>query len=170
MSTRKTRIIYGDRARVRQITISSVVYSPCSCRSIKRFACGAMASSSFAYSCNWCSFCCTSTEVLVKHVFESHSADPLFTFPCPLAYGRCPHIFKLGSTYSSFQSHAKRKHHNWKDELLSCIPLQAKNLRPRQCRKNTTSMRIRAYGMWWVWYWGRTIPTTHTGADRSKSS
>lgn len=102
MSTRKTRIIYGDRARVRQITISSVVYSPCSCRSIKRFACGAMASSSFAYSCNWCSFCCTSTEVLVKHVFESHSADPLFTFPCPLAYGRCPHIFKLGSTYFLF--------------------------------------------------------------------
>ena len=40
-------------------------------------------------------------------------------FPCPLAYGRCPHIFKLGSTYSSFQSHAKRKHHNWKDEILS---------------------------------------------------
>lgn len=78
-----------------------------------------MASSSFAYGCNRCSFCCTSTAVLVKHVFQSHSADPLFTFPCPLAYGRCPHIFKLGSTYSSLQSHGKRKHHNWKDKLLS---------------------------------------------------
>ena len=65
--------------------------------------------------CSRCSFCCTVKAELVKHVFESHCFDPLFTFPCPL--GGCPHTFKLGSTYSSYQSHVRRKHHNWKEDL-----------------------------------------------------
>lgn len=72
---------------------------------------------SSAAVCKRCSFCCNSVAILVKHVFQSHSADPLFTFPCPLA--NCPHVFKPGSTYFSFQSHAQRKHPNWKEELLS---------------------------------------------------
>ena len=55
--------------------------------------------------------------ILVKHIFQSHSADPLFTFPCPFA--NCPYVFKPGSTYFSFQSHAQRKHPNWNEELSS---------------------------------------------------
>lgn len=53
----------------------------------------------------------------MKHVFQSHSADPLFTFSC--LFANCLHVFKPGSTYFSFQSHTQRKQPNWKEKLLS---------------------------------------------------
>ena len=71
--------------------------------------------------CSRCSFRCSTEFALVKHIFEAHFADPNFTYICPIQ--GCPHVFKLGSTYSSFLSHANRKHSDWRDHL-SRSPVQ----------------------------------------------
>lgn len=78
--------------------------------------------------CSRCSFRCSAELPLVKHVFEAHFADPNFTYCCPVQ--GCPHVFKLGSTYSSFLSHANRKHGDWRDQLSSRVSTVASTTGP----------------------------------------
>ena len=73
-----------------------------------------MATSIF-FCCDRCTFRCKEKVALVKHIFEAHSTDANFTYSCPIE--GCPHVFKLGCSYSSFRSHVTRKHHDWKDQL-----------------------------------------------------
>ena len=74
------------------------------------------------FTCDRCSFRCKEKIALVKHIFEAHSTDANFTFFCPIE--GCPHVFKLGCTYSSFRSHVTRKHHDWKDQLAVRAPVR----------------------------------------------
>lgn len=60
---------------------------------------------------------------LMKHYFATHSMEPSFRIVCGIR--GCSHSFVFGSTFSSFKSHASRKHPNWQqcvkesDNLLS---------------------------------------------------
>ena len=71
-------------------------------------------------TCNYCTFRCSDGTSLVKHVFQAHHTDPLFHWVC--AIRGCSHSFTAGSTYSSFLSHANRKHVNWADSLKEGSP------------------------------------------------
>ena len=64
-------------------------------------------------SCAFCSYCCNVRLDLIKHLFSSHSVEATFSFVCGIK--GCLHSFKFGSTYSSFKTHANRKHPNWQD-------------------------------------------------------
>ena len=57
-----------------------------------------------------CTFCCSSRIDMIKHSFGTHSMEPTF---CGI--GGCLHSFQFGSTFSSFKTHASRKHQNWQD-------------------------------------------------------
>ena len=57
--------------------------------------------------------CCNVRLDLIKHLFISHSVEATFHFVCCIK--GCLHSFKFGSTYSSFKTHANRKHPNWQD-------------------------------------------------------
>lgn len=67
------------------------------------------------FTCSLCSYCCNTRLTLSKHTFETHSVEPTFHFVCSIK--GCLHSFKYGSTYSSFKTHASRKHPNWKQCL-----------------------------------------------------
>lgn len=54
--------------------------------------------------------------VKTKHSFETHSVEPTFSLVCGI---RCLHLFKFGSTFSSFKTHISRKHPNWRTEINS---------------------------------------------------
>lgn len=64
-------------------------------------------------SCMFCPYCCNVRLDLIKHLFSSHSVEATFHFVCGIK--GCLHSFKFGSTYSSFKTHANRKHPNWQD-------------------------------------------------------
>lgn len=64
-------------------------------------------------TCTLCSFQCNLRLYLIKHLFSTHSTEPTFHFVCGIR--GCLHSFKVGSTYSSFKSHASRKHSNWQE-------------------------------------------------------
>ena len=74
---------------------------------------------SVCYMCN--SFRCSTNSALVKHLFQVHSYEPNFMYACHVEH--CPRAFTLGSTYSSFLSHATRKHPNWKELLDQAPPI-----------------------------------------------
>ena len=63
--------------------------------------------------CTLCPYCCNVRLDLIKHLFSSHSVEATFHFVC--GSKGCLHSFKFGSTYSSFKTHANRKHPNWQD-------------------------------------------------------
>lgn len=74
-------------------------------------------------SCTFSSYCCNVRLDLIKHLFSSHSVEAMFSFVCGIK--GCRHSFKFGSTYSSFKTHANRKHPNWQDYVneLDATPL-----------------------------------------------
>lgn len=67
------------------------------------------------FSCTACSFCCNSRLDMIKHSFGTHSVEPTFHLVCGIR--GCLHSFRFGSTFSSFKTHASRKHMNWQHEL-----------------------------------------------------
>lgn len=67
------------------------------------------------FSCTFCTFRCNLRLDLIKHLFGSHSMEPRFLYVCGIK--GCPHTFKYGSTFSSFKTHASRKHPNWQDHV-----------------------------------------------------
>ena len=67
--------------------------------------------------CKDCPFRCELQLDLIKHCFQTHSFEPTFSLVCGIQ--GCVHQFKFGSTFSSFKTHATRKHRNWRDELGS---------------------------------------------------
>lgn len=71
-------------------------------------------------SCTLCPFRCISRLQLIQHSFQTHSVEPTFHFVCGIK--GCLHTFKIGATYSSFKSHASRKHPNWRDHLDELVP------------------------------------------------
>ena len=71
-------------------------------------------------SCRYCAYCCDTLLQLTKHMFEAHSFEPTFSYACGI--GRCTHIYKAGSTFSSFKTHVNRKHPNWQDEIENMSP------------------------------------------------
>lgn len=66
-------------------------------------------------SCTFCSYRYNVRLDLIKHLFTSHSVEVGFHFVCGIK--GCLHSFKFGSTYSSFKTHANRKHPNWQDHV-----------------------------------------------------
>lgn len=66
-------------------------------------------------SCTLCSFRCNMRLDLIKHSFAVHSMEPAFHFVCGIR--GCLHSFRFGSTFSSFKSHASRKHPNWQESV-----------------------------------------------------
>ena len=73
-----------------------------------------MENTSITSHCSYCSFRCPSKYQLLKHLFESHSSNKDFKISCP--GNDCPKSF---ATFSSFLSHANRKHPMWKEQLES---------------------------------------------------
>ena len=67
------------------------------------------------FFCTLCPFRCTARLQLIQHSFQTHSVEPTFHFVCGIK--GCLHTFKVGATYSSFKSHACRKHPNWQEHL-----------------------------------------------------
>ena len=65
--------------------------------------------------CSSCSYRCKTQLKLVKHTFESHSIEPTFQYKCGIK--GCIHQFHSGSTFSSFKTHANRKHPNWHESI-----------------------------------------------------
>ncbi len=65
------------------------------------------------FSCTFCTYCCNVRLDVIKHLFSSHSVEATFNFVCGIK--GCLHSFKYGSTFSSFKTHANRKHPNWQD-------------------------------------------------------
>ena len=66
-------------------------------------------------SCCFCSYRSNSRLNLIKHSFASHSIEPAFHIVCGVK--GCVHSFKFGSTFSSFKTHASRKHPNWQESV-----------------------------------------------------
>ena len=67
------------------------------------------------FSCTGCFFRSSGRLELIKHTFQAHSVEPSFHFVCGIK--GCLHAFKFGATYSSFKSHANRKHANWQEHV-----------------------------------------------------
>ena len=65
--------------------------------------------------CGFCSYCSNTRLSLIKHSFGSHCTEPTFHFVCGVK--GCLHSFKFGSTFSSFKTHASRKHPNWQESV-----------------------------------------------------
>ena len=55
---------------------------------------------------------------LIKHSFGAHSMEATFRFNCGIK--GCLHQFRSGATFSSFKSHASRKHPNWHKDINNC--------------------------------------------------
>lgn len=62
-------------------------------------------------SCVFCPYRCETRLNLIKHSFAVHSTEPTFHLECGIK--GCLYYFKVGSTFSSFKTHASRKHSNW---------------------------------------------------------
>ena len=67
------------------------------------------------FSCSICPYCLDARFYLIKHTFDCHSMEPYFHFIC--GFQGCQHSFRVGSSFSSFKSHASRKHKNWQAVL-----------------------------------------------------
>ena len=67
------------------------------------------------FLCTLCAFRCGTRLELVKHYFATHAVEPKFRLVCGIK--GCSHTFYFGSTFSSFKTHASRKHTNWKENL-----------------------------------------------------
>lgn len=67
------------------------------------------------FSCSYCTYRCNLRLDLIKHLFGSHSMEARFLYVCGIK--GCLHTFKYGSTFSSFKTHASRKHSNWQDHV-----------------------------------------------------
>ena len=63
------------------------------------------------FLCTLCSYRSDNRMDLIKHYFATHSMEPNFRIVCGIK--GCAHSFVFGSTFSSFKSHACRKHPNW---------------------------------------------------------
>ncbi len=68
-----------------------------------------------SYSCDRCSYRCNIQLEVIKHGFNTHSSEPLFRLKCGIQ--GCLHIFSSGSSFSSYKTHASRKHPNWQSYL-----------------------------------------------------
>ena len=64
-------------------------------------------------SCNLCSYRCKERLDLIKHIFGAHSVESTFKFRCGIK--ECLHTFHSGTTFTSFKTHADRKHPKWKE-------------------------------------------------------
>ena len=78
--------------------------------------------------CNRCSFRCEKRLQLIKHEFETHCFEPTFSTICGIK--GCLYSFKVGSTYSSFKTHANRKHPNWQVEVETTVTYHDNPLEP----------------------------------------
>ena len=67
------------------------------------------------HSCTFCFYRSNTRLNLIKHSFASHSMEPTFHIACGMK--GCLHPFKFGSTFSSFKTHASRKHPNWQEPV-----------------------------------------------------
>ena len=67
------------------------------------------------FLCPLCSYRSDTRFDHIKHSFDCHSVEPSFYLVCGLQ--GCQHSFKFGSSFSSFKSHASRKHPNWQVSL-----------------------------------------------------
>lgn len=67
--------------------------------------------------CSLCAFKSNTRLLLIEHQFSSHSIEPSFRLTCGIR--GCNHLFKFGSTFSSFKSHASRKHTNWQESVAA---------------------------------------------------
>lgn len=56
-------------------------------------------------------YCCDRRLQFIKHLFVTHSMEDNFCLVCGIK--GCFHSFKFGSSFSSFKTHASRKHPNW---------------------------------------------------------
>lgn len=68
--------------------------------------------------CFYCLFCSSSTLDVLKHSFESHSNQVNFRVVCSI--NGCQHTFCSGSSFSSYKTHASRKHPQWQENMNSC--------------------------------------------------
>lgn len=73
------------------------------------------ASSSCLYSCDSCCYRCNIQLEVIKHKFNTHSPEPLFRLKCGIQ--GCSYTFSSGSSFSSYKTHASRKHPNWQSYL-----------------------------------------------------
>lgn len=71
------------------------------------------------FRCTSCSYRCEIVIDLIKHLFSVHSVEPNFFFVCGI--NGCLHAFKCGASFSSFKTHATRKHQGWQDNLTHSI-------------------------------------------------
>lgn len=67
------------------------------------------------FRCTSCSYRSEAIIAVIKHLFTAHSVEPNFFFICGI--NGCLHAFKCGSSFSSFKTHASRKHLGWQDDL-----------------------------------------------------
>ena len=67
------------------------------------------------FACSLCAFQSNTRILLIKHQFSCHSVEPSFRLTCGIQ--GCSHLFKFGSTFSSFKTHASRKHTNWQQNV-----------------------------------------------------
>ncbi len=67
------------------------------------------------FACTSCTFQSNTRLLLIKHQFSCHSVEPSFRLTCGIR--GCSHLFKFGSTISSFKTHASRKHTNWQENV-----------------------------------------------------
>ena len=65
--------------------------------------------------CSRCSFCCSQSLELIRHVFEAHSVDSDFAYTCPIA--PCEHRFTQGASFLSVLTHMNRKHGSWREQI-----------------------------------------------------
>ena len=73
-----------------------------------------------ALFCTFCSYCCEARLDLVKHAFGVHSVEPTFYLVCGIK--GCLHSFTFGATFSSFKTHATRKHPRWQEYVNEVEP------------------------------------------------
>ena len=71
------------------------------------------------HSCSYCSFLCKLRLDLIKHSLRTHSIEYGFRLKCGI--NGCPHFFTFGATFSSFKTHASRKHPKWQEHINSSI-------------------------------------------------
>lgn len=78
--------------------------------------------------CNLCSFRCKEKLDLTKHMFGAHSVECTFKFRCGI--NECLHTFHSGTTFTSFKTHADRKHPRWKETFKTQLPIPVHHSSP----------------------------------------
>ncbi len=95
----------------------------------------ALTVSEMVFACSSCSFICEERLTLIKHHFSSHCFEPGFSLTCGIQH--CMHTFKFGSTFSSFKSHANRKHCHWQQSLSEALNEGSTNSTPSNSINNS---------------------------------